>query len=366
MEKVKDFLKKEVVLVVTGSLTLLSMFFTPPSAAYFDYIDFKVLSILFCLMAVIEGFKKSGVFNALSTAILSKYNNTRTIGTILTVVCFFTAMFVTNDVALITFVPFTMGLLNQDQDDLIVVIVMETVAANLGSMMTPVGNPQNLFLYEYYKLDFMEFVKIMLPLGIISFILIILLMLLRKGKGFTVTCRNDEVSPDKGKSLLYGGLFMVCLLTVLHILSAFVCFVIITVVIFFADKDILRKPDYMLLLTFVFFFIFTGNISAIEKVRTFTEGLIAGREMIASAFISQVISNVPAAVMLAPFTGKCKQLLLGVNIGGLGTPVASLASLISYKIYSGGKDGKKAKYIGVFSLINFVLLFVLLWIAHLL
>jgi Na+/H+ antiporter NhaD/arsenite permease-like protein len=360
MEQIKEFIKRETVFVIAAILTILSMFFVPPSRSYLGYINYSVLAILFCLMAVVAGFQKIGVFRALSSEILLKTKNGKTIGIIFVLVCFFTAMLVTNDVVLITFVPFTISILGEDDDNLIFIIVMETIAANLGSMMTPIGNPQNLFLYSYYGLNILGFLKIMAPLGIISFVLIIAIMICTRKSDLYVNADQECISVNKVQLLKYIMMFVICLLTVLHIINYIVCFVIISIVLIVSDRNLFRKIDYMLLLTFTCFFIFVGNMSSLERIRIFVSGILMNREILVSAIISQGISNVPAAIMLAPFTDKAAKLLIGVNIGGLGTIIASMASLISYKYYAIRKNARKGKYLVVFSLLNFALLIMLL------
>lgn len=360
MGKIKRFIMKETVFLIAAVLTIISMFFVPPGREYLGYVNYSVLTILFCLMAVVAGFQKIGLFEAMSSLILSKTNNPRTIGIILVIICFFASMLVTNDVALITFVPFTIGILGGDEDNLIFIIVMETIAANLGSIMTPIGNPQNLFLYSYYGLNILEFLKIMAPLGILSFALIFAIMLLRKKKNLKMNNYQKHISIDIKQFLKYSVLFIICILTVLHIIDYIVCLAIVIIVLFTSDRKIFGKIDYMLLLTFICFFIFVGNMSSMEEIRHSVSEILTDREIFVSAIISQGISNVPAAIMLAPFTGKAGKLLLGVNIGGLGTIIASMASLISYKFYAVRKNARRGRYLAVFSLHNFALLILLL------
>lgn len=364
MVRLKTFIRNETVLVIAALLSVLSMFYVRPGSEYIEYIDFSVLGILFCLMAVVAGFQRIGVFEALSVAILSKTGNGRVISVMLVLVCFFAAMFITNDVALITFVPFTLGILGEDDDNLIFVIVMETIAANLGSMMTPIGNPQNLFLYSYYGLNIIDFLKVMAPPCAFSFILIMGIMIFRKRGSLAVKISKKSTSIDRVQLLKYSTLFLICILTVLHVINYIVCFAVITAVLLISDRSIFKEVDYMLLLTFVCFFIFVGNMSSLEITKHFIGQALSGREILFSAVLSQGISNVPAAVMLAPFTDRAAELLIGVNIGGLGTLVASMASLISYKYYGMRSQGRRGKYLWVFSIYNFGLLAMLLLGVH--
>ena len=363
MNKIKRFLRRETVFVSASILTIVSMFFVPPSIKYLGYINFSVLAILFSLMVVVAGLKEIGVFHTLSYLILSKTKSGKEIGRILSVVCFFASMLVTNDVALITFVPFTIGILGEDEENLIFILVMETIAANLGSMVTPIGNPQNLFLYSYYELSIIEFFKIILPLGIISLVAIIIIMSFCKRDNIKVKLEIKPIKIDKRLLIKYTLMFVLCILAVLHIINYLLCFSIIVILLILGDRRLFNKVDYMLLLTFICFIIFVGNISNLEAVRRFVSDILVDREILVSAIISQGISNVPASIMLAPFSDNGAALIVGTNIGGLGTIVASMASLITYKFYSVRQLANKVRFLLMFSIINFTLLVLLLAIS---
>lgn len=352
MKAAVKFAKKEFVLVIASLLAGLSMLLTPPSKAYFAYVDFAVLAILFCLMAVVAGLNKAGLFNFLSIKILQKSTSTKGISIVLVLACFFSSMFITNDVALITFVPLAIAVLHStSQKQLVFVVVMQTVAANLGSMLTPIGNPQNLYIYSYYKLNIMQFLQAVLPLCTFSLVLITAVLFMFKGSAISVKSK-EKIIVNKKALTIYFLLFFACALTVLHVISYIACFVLTIVVIIIADCKILKAIDYALLLTFVAFFIFVGNISAVPEIQKFLQQVISGRELFAGIAASQIVSNVPAAIMLSGFTQNFKELLLGVNIGGLGTIIASLASLISYKLYAKSTGARPMLFIGVFSIIN--------------
>lgn len=360
MNKLKSFLKKEIILTVAALFAVVSMLFIPPSIDYINYIDFSVLSLLFCLMAVVEGFKKIGIFDMASNALTSKMKTTKSLAFVLVNLCFFFAMLVTNDVALITFVPLTIGLLFEYPKTLIFLIVMETIAANLGSMLTPIGNPQNLFLYSFFNLDIISFFTLMLPIGILSYLLIIITLNYIKNENINIKQKTNPINLNKKKLLEFFVLFLLCILTVLKLIPFLITLFITIAVLLIFDRDIFKNVDYMLLLTFTAIFIFVGNISSIEPVRDFVSEIIVGWELVASALFSQFISNVPAAVMLSSFTENGKALLLGSNIGGLGTIIASLASLISYKIYSRSKNADKGGFFKIFTIINVSFLIILL------
>lgn len=354
------FIKKETVLSVSGAAALLSMFFVPPTSEYASYIDFRVLSLLFCLMAVIAGFNKTGVFLLLSEKILMRVANTRSLGLVLIMLCFFSSMWITNDVALITFVPFAILILTMtgQSKHILIIVVLQTIAANLGSMLTPVGNPQNLYLYSEYNVPIKDFLFITLPYTGISFLFLCASVFLIRKEHLSFTLTSTEKT-DKQKSYaiaMYSILFLVCLACVLRILDYHITLLLVVISILLFDRSVLKKVDYSLLLTFVCFFVFVGNIGNITMIKDFLASLLKGRELFVSILASQIISNVPAAVLLSAFTTDYKALILGTDLGGLGTLVASLASLISYKFYCKTEGATPGKYLGIFTIFNVIFL----------
>ncbi len=364
IKKAADFLRGQTVLAVSLLAALISMLFVLPDAQYADYVDVPVLILLFCLMGVVAGFRSAGVFERLTGWLLRFASGSRMLGLILMNVCFFVSMFVTNDVALITFVPLTLMLYAEtgSKKNCIITIVLQTAAANLGSMMTPIGNPQNLYLYTQFNLTMGDFFSALLPVGIASYILLTLACLLISNEKMQLT-ETVETVLDCRKIAVFSVLFVICLLTVLRVIPHSVCLVLVCIGLLVQPKLYLQI-DYPLLLTFVCFFVFVGNIGRMEVVRTWLSELMNGRELIVSAMVSQGISNVPAAVMLSAFTENVKPLLQGVNIGGLGTPIASLASLISYQLYAKSKGAENGRYMRIFLLVNVVLLVILLLMAE--
>jgi Na+/H+ antiporter NhaD/arsenite permease-like protein len=275
-------------------------------------------------------------------------------------------MFVTNAVALITFVPLTLLIYSSinDSKSLILTVVLETAAANLGSMMTPVGNPQNLFLYDKYGLTAMTFLKTMLPVGAVGLAAVMgLTLLLPKDKCKAPESKDTDI--PMFKAAVYTGLFLVCIAAVFRLIPDWVCLIAALAAALVCDIRLLGKVDYALLATFVGFFVFVGNIARVDAVSDFFSRILTGRELISAALLSQVISNVPAAVMLAEFTDNGTQLLLGVDIGGFGTLIASLASLISFQIYRKDEGAETGRFFAVFSAINFGLLILLLGVQYL-
>lgn len=358
MKKIINFIKAEVVLTVAVILAVISMFFVAPSAAYAEYMNWHVLSLLLCLMLVMEGLKQLGVFSTIAAILMRKVKSFSQVVYILVFLCFISSMFITNDVALITFVPFAVEVLRMagKEKKMIAVIVLQTIAANLGSMLTPIGNPQNLYLYSYAGFSLVKFLGIMAPACFVS-LLLLLASCLWVTKGETM----DDISfPSiqywtKKRIVLTGiyvALFFVSILVVADVISFGIALAITIPVVFFMDRKILRSVDYCLLLTFCGFFIFVGNMGNIQSIASLLEGWMQGREFFVSVLTSQVISNVPAALLLSGFTKDIPALLLGVNIGGLGTLIASMASLISYKAFAKAYPKQRGKYMVYFSAMN--------------
>lgn len=361
----RAFVHGEPVLSASLVCAVISMFFAPPSVAYLGYIDTRVLILLFCLMAVVSGMQKYGVFDLLAQKLLAGRHALRTIVLLLTLLPFFTSMAITNDVALITFVPFAilvLGLVGQ-RALLIPVIVLQTVAANLGSMVTPVGNPQNLFLYASYELSAGQFFGVVLPFALISLVGVAALTLCRKSCILQVSFAEPKQITDGKRVTFFGVLFILCLLTVFHVLPDLALLGLVCLSLLLIDRDIFRRIDYGLLLTFVCFFLFAGNIGSLDGVCTSLQNIVGSSPLLASLAASQIISNVPAAVLLRSFTENWQALLLGVNIGGLGTPIASLASLISFRFYAHTPEAKPGRYLAWFTLINVVGLVILVALA---
>ena len=369
-EKIIAFAQKEVVLVVATILAIVSAFVVPPSMAYMEYIDWHVLELLLCLMTVMAGLQRCGLFDWLGEALLKRTHRVWQLCMVLVMLCFFLSMVITNDVALITFVPFALVTLEKCKQErlLIPVVVLQTVAANLGSMLTPIGNPQNLYLYNLSEMGLAEFILCMLPNTVVSFLLILFSLLFIKGKQEEIALHAmiNEKTPrerglvDKRQTLVYLILFALSLMVVAKMISVEIVLGIVLIVVFCMDKSVLKKVDYCLLLTFISFFIFTGNLGNISAIRATLQALVEGRELLVGVIASQGISNVPAALLLSGFTTNYKELLAGVNVGGLGTLIASMASLISYKILANKYNEKKGAYFKWFTLVNLLFLVVLI------
>ena len=362
LAKIKTFVKKEAVLCISALCAVITMFLVPPSAEYIEYIDFRVLCLLMCLMGVVAGFKSVGAFKWLTYQLLRRIKNGRVLGLTLVLLPFFASMLVTNDVALLVFVPFTMLLLAGLGCDknIIPIIVMQTVAANLGSMATPVGNPQNLYLYSAFNLVAGEFFSVTLPLTAVSLVCLSLGTLPIMPKSLPKQKLESEKITSGRNFAVYGLLFVLCLLTVFRVVPYQLTTAILVVMLLIIDRKLFGEIDFMLLLTFVCFFIISENLGGVELVRDFLQSLLSKNTLLTSVGASQVISNVPAAVLLSGFTDNWRELLSGVNIGGLGTPIASLASLITLKFYMNSNGAKVIKFLGIFTLANIAGLVLLL------
>lgn len=383
MKNIILFLRKETVLCVALVLAAVSAFIVPPDVKYVEYIDLRTLAILFCLMSVMAGLQKMGFFGNIAKRLLSKVKSGYSLILILVLMCFFFSMVITNDVALITFVPFTFIILNllgqKKRNRLILqVTAMQTIAANLGSMLTPIGNPQNLYLYGKAGISIGRFILLMLPYTFLSLVLLIGWSMLLGGRfsmdfnsgkinmnnrsglggadGKDAAEENSDSEIQRYRIYVYIGLFIFCLFAVGHIISWQEVLALVLVTVFVMDRDVLARVDYSLLFTFAGFFIFIGNMGRIPAFRDFLEGIIVNREVLTSIAASQLISNVPAALLLSGFTADYGNLIIGVNLGGLGTLIASMASLISYKYIAKEEPARKGAYIGMFTAGNIVFL----------
>lgn len=357
MVKIKELIKNEIVLILSFVLAVFSAFFVTPNKGYLDYIDFRTLGLLFCLMSVMAGLNNLGVFKLIAEKMLSKVKSITGISLILSLLCFFSSMVITNDVALITFIPFTITTLKLSgrMDKLIWIVTTETIAANLGSMITPIGNPQNLYLFSAFNMSIGDFLTTILPYALLSLFLVVISCLIA-GKGKI----NSEQIENKYcfSKLLIGvflSLFILSLLTVFRVIPYVITVIITIITLLIFDKKTILKVDYSLLFTFVFLFIFIGNLGEIKPISDFLKNIVNGNEVIVGIVSSQVFSNVPAAILLSNFTENAKDLLIGVNLGGLGTLIASMASLISFKFVVKEKVST-GKYILTFTILNIIFL----------
>ena len=351
-------IRQEAVLSVAILLALLSACFVLPDASYFGYIDFRTLAILFSLMTVMAGLQRQGVFTQFACSLLSRTNSITSLVFVLVGLCFFCSMLITNDVALLTFVPFSFAVLGQLPEAsgkklLTPVVCLQTIAANLGSMLTPIGNPQNLYLYGKSQLSFSAFLRLMLPYT-------------HRQQTDSASIQNlttDAAQKKPALIRLYIVLFFFCLLAVLHVLPYPAVFVLVLLGAWIADKKVLAQVDYSLLATFLAFFIFIGNLGRIPAFASWLSAALSGREILISVLASQVMSNVPAALLLSGFSNNVPALIVGTNLGGLGTLIASMASLISYRQIARKLPEQKGQYFLLFTLANIGFLAILLVFA---
>lgn len=351
MRKIGVFVKREAVLSIAFVLAAVSAAAVPPDAGYLSYIDFRVLALLWCLMTVVAGLRRCGVFDALAAWLLRRNAaHSRALSVILVLLPFFTSMAVTNDVALLTFVPFTIGLLASARCEASVIpmLVLQTLAANLGSMATPVGNPQNLYLYGAYSMSAGEFFSAVLPFAGAALLMLSACALPVLPRKLSLSPLPTSAAPNKRELIFYLGLFLLCLLSVFRLLAWYWLLLAVLAAVAFFDRRLLAAADYPLIFTFVCFFVFSGNLGRIGAVNQALRSLMEQNVFLTSVAASQVISNVPAAVLLSGFTDAGRELMLGTDIGGLGTPVASLASLITMKFYLRTPGKMPGRFLAVF------------------
>lgn len=360
--KLLSFLKTETILVVAFVLAVISCFLVPPDMGYTQYIDTHTLALLFSLMAVMAGFQKAGIFDKISSIILSHTGSQKGLSFVLVSLCFFGSMLITNDVALITFVPLGILVLKtaKMESSLPIVVTLMTIAANLGSMLTPIGNPQNLYLYTLSGLSLWQFLQITAPYTILCAILLVVGVLGLPTQKGSLRIQMNQPTISLNHSILYFILFVLALFCVAGLLSVWILLAVVVVSVALLDRTVLKKVDYSLLATFAAFFVFIGNMGRMSAFHDFVQKIVLGNEQITAVVASQIISNVPAALLLSGFTHEWAQLIIGTNLGGLGTLIASMASLISYKQIASQYPHQKGRYLLIFSLWNIGFLAVLL------
>ena len=372
MSKIVSFVKKESVLCISILAAVISMFIVRPDSEYAGYIDFRTLAILFCLMAVVSGFRSMGIFDRVARTLLSKVRGIGGIAAVLVGICFISSMFITNDVALITFVPFTLIIADSLKDRIkesvtLTIVVMQTIAANLGSMLTPIGNPQNLYLSGISGMGTCDIVKLMFPYSAAAFIMLAIWIAIIAFRNRRCKASSDAMPGDRPQVkpravIMYAALFIVSLLAVVRVVHYALPFALVIICMAIFDRKNFTGIDYSLLGTFAALFIFIGNIGRIGAFNEWMQNIVTGREIMVSAAASQIMSNVPAAILLSGFTDNIQGLIVGTNIGGLGTLIASMASLISFR-YVAGTGRSCGKYLAVFTISNLVFLAVMMGIS---
>ncbi len=358
---VAAFVRKNTVMVIASLAAAITTTFVPIDAQYLGYFDFKTLTCLFCVLAVVCALKDIRFFYMLARRIVHLFRNARLSILALVYITFIGSMLIANDMALLTFLPLGYLVLATTGKEKYMpfTFIMQNIAANLGGMLTPFGNPQNLYLYTKFSIPNAEFVSIMAPPFALAVALITASCLIFV-KPDALEVPDEEISLPPLRTALYIALFALAIAIVFRGIPYWIGLVVIPLVLLFADRKALLEVDYPLLLTFVFFFIFAGNMGRIDAVRSFFSSLLAKDTLAFSTLSCQFISNVPSAILLSQFTDNYRALLIGVNIGGVGTLIASLASLITFREYVKHNPGKAGSYIAQFSAFNFSFLFVLL------
>ena len=359
-EKCKGFIKKNAVMLIALFAALVTMFFIPVDKAYLDYFDYKTLTCLFCTLAVVCALKNIKFFYMLAYKIVQLFKTARMSVLALTYITFIGSMLIANDMALLTFLPLGYLVLTTTgkQKYMAFTFIMQNIAANLGGMLTPFGNPQNLYLYTKFNIPTGEFMSIMAFPFAVSIALITLCCFIFV-KPEPLTLQDEKIKLNPLKTVVYLLLFAFSIIIVFRVIPYWVGLIVIPIALLIMDRKALQMVDYPLLLTFVFFFIFAGNMSRIEGVRNLFSALLEKSTLLFSVISCQCISNVPSAILLSQFTGDYKHLLLGVNIGGVGTLIASLASLITFREYVKHNPKKGGRYLAVFSAFNFGFLIIL-------
>ncbi len=357
---VLGFVKKNIVMVIAMFAAIITTFFVPVDREYINYFDYKTLACLFCVLAVVCALKNINFFYMLARKVVQMFKNARMSILALVYITFIGSMLIANDMALLTFLPLGYFVLTSTGKEkyMAFTFIMQNIAANLGGMLTPFGNPQNLYLYSTYNIPNLEFVQIMAPPFVVSVILITACCLFVKPEPLVLD--DEKIKLNPGRTALYLVLFALSILIVFRGIPYWTGLVIIPSVLLIADRKALKMVDYPLLLTFVFFFVFSGNMARIELVRNFFSMLLEKNTLLFSVLSCQLISNVPSAILLSQFTENYPELLVGVNIGGVGTLISSLASLITFREYMKHNQGKTLYYIGMFSLYNFGFLILLI------
>lgn len=351
--EIASFVKKNAVMVIAFAAAAVSAVFVPPDAEYLGYFDWKTLCCLFSMLAVVCALRNIKFFTAIAQTIIRKFANLRRCALALVYITFIGSMFMANDMALLTFLPLGYYVLKMTGKtrSMAYVFILQNIAANLGGMLTPFGNPQNLYLYSKFNIPTGEFMGIMLPYFLLSMVMVTVCCFFIKPEPLSVETPDINVPGNRAALLLV--LFAAAIIMVFRVIPFYIGTLVIIAVLLFVDRDALKKVDYPLLLTFFAFFIFAGNMARIDAVCALFGAIPDEYTLFYSAASCQVISNVPSALLLSQFTANYADLLVGVNIGGVGTLIASLASLNTFRTYNSCNAGSTMKFVGLFALVNF-------------
>ena len=361
LQFIRGVIKNNAVACIAFILASVTAFIVPPDSEYINYFDFKTLTCLFCVLAVVCALRNVRFFYTLARKIVRSFKTARMSVLGIVYITFIGSMLIANDMALLTFLPLGFFVLHTARKEkyMAFTFIMQNIAANLGGMLTPFGNPQNLYLYSKFGISDLEFIRIMLPPFLLSVSLITLFCLIAV-KPEPLTLEDDSYNTPWGRVAVYLLLFAFSIVIVFRVIPYQIGLIVIPLALLFLDRRALLNVDYGLLLTFVFFFIFSGNMARIDAVREFFSWLLDKNTLVFSALSCQLISNVPSAILLSQFTDNYRELLIGVNIGGTGTLIASLASLITFRSYAMHNPGKVGSYLIKFSAWSFAFLGILM------
>ena len=364
---IRHFISKNLVMCIAFVVAVITSVIVPVDRQYIGYFDFKTLTCLFCVLAVVCALKNIKFFYILADKIVRVFKNAKMCVLALVYITFIGSMLIANDMALLTFLPLGYFVLTaaSKRKYMAFTFIMQNIAANLGGMLTPFGNPQNLYLYSKYNIPNLEFISIM-ALPFLFSIIIITVCCLIFVKSEPLKLKDEAMLLNKKRTALYLTLFALSIVIVFRVIPYWVGLIIIPPVLLVFDRKALKSVDYGLLFTFVFFFIFAGNMARIDIVRDLFSSLLNKNTLLVSIASCQFISNVPSAILLSQFTENYKDLLVGVNIGGVGTLISSLASLITFREYVKHNPGKTRYYIAIFSAFYFAFLIILTGIMYLL
>ena len=363
--KTKEFIKREIVLFVAIIFTIITCFFVPVDKTYLEYFDYNTLICLFCMLAVVAGLKSTNIFELISRKIISLFHTRRTVIYALVFGTFFFDMIVANDMSLITFLPLTYIVLHSTNNDkyLAFTFIMQTIAANMGGMITPYGNPQNLYLYSYYGIPTSEFFGILFFQSITVAVLLYICCAFISNEPLELK-NKSKIDVNIKDLYIYSMLFLLVILSIFRVLPYIFTFAIVIITIFVVDKKRFKEVDYSLITTFTVFFVFSGNMARIISIKQFISQIVIKNTLFAGIVSCQFISNVPTAIFLSKFTSNYRDLLISVNIGSLGILISSLASLITLKEFLKHQPNKFVKYLGMFTVFNTMFLIALLVVTR--
>lgn len=355
---------KDKVFVIAGIIMMITMFIIPPSTLYLSYMNYKVLIIMFTIMLAVAGLYETHLFDFIATRLVIKFKTIKWVSLILVLSTFFLAMFLTNDAVLLTLIPFTLFIMRHAKQEkfALITIILQTIAANLGSALTPMGDPQNIYLFAYYEIPFKTFLSITAPITALGFILITSTALI-KIPNIPVTLNLQAPEVNWKRVGLYALLLLNALFVVLRLVPEWYTIYVTLILGLAYGRHLFKRVDYGLLLTFVAFFIITGNLGQMDSIfNLFDKVLSSPHQVFLTALgTSQIISNVPAAVLLSTFTKPMyyPALLTGVNVGALGSIIGSLASLITFKYVIREFPELMKKYLLNYTIISIIFIIII-------